>query len=61
MEVRFYQKSNRNEKAFMHHFKKYQEIQEKYADDQRDLADDLEIYDAFEEQDSIYIQNLNET
>ena len=45
----------------MHHFKKYQEIQEKYADDQRELADDLEIYDAFEEQDSIYIQNLNET
>ena len=41
----------------MHHFNKYQEIQEKYKDDQREMADDIEIYNAFEEQDSIYVSN----
>lgn len=33
----------------MHHFSKYQEIQERYADDQREMEDDLEIYNKFEE------------
>ena len=49
MEVRFYQKTNRNEQVFMHHFSKYQEIQESYADDLKQMEDDIEIYNRFEE------------
>lgn len=59
MQVRFY--SSKKEQAYMKQYEKYVTQQQKYFDDCQELAEDLEIYTEFEEQDSRYVESLDET
>lgn len=60
MQVRFYTNNNRQEQAYIKQYEKYITQQQKYFDDQQDLAEDLENYIDFEEQDSRYIDKFDE-
>lgn len=57
MQVRFY--SSKKEQAYMKQYEKYVTQQQKYFDDCQELAEDLEIYTEFEEQDSRYVESLD--
>ena len=60
MQVRFYTNNSRQEKAFNQQYQNYIAQQQKYMDDQQEMAEDLEIYTEFEEQDSQFIESLDD-